>query len=578
MLKTGTKLGPFVIEKEIGSGNMGTVYCARYKTTSTRVAIKIITPTVANKETAIQRFEREFEILKQLRHPNIVRLLATGKYKVGEETYVPFYAMEFVEGETLEDILIRRERMSWEELVGLGEQLCEALQHAHDMGIVHRDLKPSNVMVLPDRTIKLTDFGIAKDLDASLALTGTNCTVGTASYMSPEQCRGEKGITHKSDLYSLGVMFYELVTGRKPFEAESTMDMFLKHVKETPQRPSRFVMDLPVWFDTLIVQLLEKPPENRPFSAAIVRQMLLEIQEKVEAQQSAGVDRANARRMDRKKHKTEIEDEDRDAARALVRRKRKKQKRTPFHKQGWFVGSGVALMTVGLCVLFYYVFLHPPTLDSLHQETERLIRDKQYANALRGPLKSFRYYYAEDESKLAGELRLYLDMALLRWSEDSMYKRYKRLQLTPDDAGEREARLALTAEDNGDLEVAKRRWDQLSEQQIDWKTLVTDYHELKDRHAWGLVAKKHSDQIKNALDELDRLQRKLNADFKGFKGKTEEANLAVQALRCEHDKMLSQAKTMWEELKKQAETSQIDRIWYLIASQRLKTLRVAPNS
>ncbi len=576
MLKAGTKLGPFVIEKEIGSGNMGTVYRARYKTTATRVAIKIITPNVANKESAIQRFEREFEILKQLRHPNIVRLMATGKYKVGEDTYVPFYAMEFVEGETLEDVLHRRERMSWEELVDLGRQLCEALQHAHDMGIVHRDLKPSNVMLLSDRTVKLTDFGIAKDLDASLALTNTNCTVGTASYMSPEQCRGEKGITHKSDLYSLGVMFYELITGQKPFEAESTMDMFLKHVREQPQRPSRYVMDLPVWFDTLIVQLLEKTPENRPFSASMVGQMLLEIQQKVEAQQSAGVDRANARRVDRKKQKTEIEDEDREAARALMRRKRKKRKRPPFYQKGWFVGTGVGLMVLAFGFLFYYVFLAPPTLDSLHQETQRLVNNEEYANALRGPLASFRYYYKEEESKLAGELRQYVNTALLRWFEDSMYSRRKNFK--PDDAGEREARFALDAEDLGNLKEAKRRWAKLSEQKVDWNTLAGDYENLKDKHAWGLVGEKYEKQIDKSLVELDRLKRQVDDKADEFKGNTEHEKMAVLALRREQEKKLPEAKTTWEDLKKSVEASRDDRVWYLMANHKLRALQKGPKS
>src|SRR5438045_1274905 len=135
-----------------------------------------------------------------------------------------------------------------------------ALQHAHDKGIIHRDLKPSNVMVLRDSTVKLTDFGIAKDTDVT-ALTAANSTVGTAAYMSPEQCRGARDITHKSDLYSLGVMFYELVTGRKPYLGESVMEMFLEHMEGTFERPSRIVLDIPIWLDTLICQLMEKEPD-----------------------------------------------------------------------------------------------------------------------------------------------------------------------------------------------------------------------------------------------------------------------------------------------------------------------------
>src|SRR5947209_5812166 len=245
----GQKIGPFAVDKELGAGAMGAVYRARHEETGQRVAIKIVAPGLATNKTAMDRFKREAAILKQLKHPNIVRLVATGRF-----SGTPFYAMEYVEGESLDRVMGRRGRISWEEVVTLGKQLCDALKHAHDTGIVHRDLKPANVMVLPDGTVRLTDFGIAKDTDAT-ALTSANCTVGTAAYMSPEQCRGERDLTFKSDLYSLGVMFYELLTGRKPFQAENPMDMFMKHVHEKCERPSRLVLDIPVWLDNLICQL-----------------------------------------------------------------------------------------------------------------------------------------------------------------------------------------------------------------------------------------------------------------------------------------------------------------------------------
>src|SRR6516225_4789493 len=188
-----------------------------------RVAIKVMAPGLTSK-VALERFKRESDILKQLRHPNIVRLIASGKYHGS-----PFYAMEFIEGESLDQVMARRRRITWEELIPLGQQLCAGLQYAHEKGIVHRDLKPSNLMVLADGTVKLTDFGIAKDMDVT-ALTSANCTVGTAAYMSPEQCKGERDLTAKSDLYSMGVVFYELITGKKPFRAETPMDMFMLHV------------------------------------------------------------------------------------------------------------------------------------------------------------------------------------------------------------------------------------------------------------------------------------------------------------------------------------------------------------
>ncbi len=276
----GQQLGPFAIDKELGAGAMGAVYRARYVKTGQVVAVKVMAPGLGDANpNAVARFEREAAILKQLNHPNIVRLFGVGKYQGTR-----YYAMEYVVGESLDRVMSRRGRMTWEEVVELGQQLCAALQHAHEAGVVHRDLKPSNLMILPDGTLKLTDFGIAKDLDVT-ALTSANCTVGTASYMSPEQCRGERDITHKSDLYSLGVVFYELITGRKPFNADNAMEMFMLHVQGTFERPSRLVLDLPVWMDNLICQLLEKKPEQRPFDAAMVHNALGAVQEKVEAQQ-----------------------------------------------------------------------------------------------------------------------------------------------------------------------------------------------------------------------------------------------------------------------------------------------------
>src|SRR5262249_7048246 len=154
----GQQFGPFFIEKELGAGAMGAVYRAKYLQTGQVVAIKVMAANVGATNThATARFEREAKILKQLRHPNIVRLFGIGKH-----AGMPYYAMEYVQGESLDRVMARRDRMTWEQVVDLGQQLCAALKHAHEQGIVHRDLKPSNLMILSDGTLKLTDFGIAK--------------------------------------------------------------------------------------------------------------------------------------------------------------------------------------------------------------------------------------------------------------------------------------------------------------------------------------------------------------------------------------------------------------------------------
>src|SRR4051812_17273220 len=363
----GKSLGPFTIDKEIGAGAMGAVYRAKHNESGKWVAIKFVAGAHAANETVMQRFDREAEILKQLKHPNIVRLIATGRF-----SGMPFYAMEYVEGESLDHVMARRGRISWEEVVELGRQLCAALQHAHDKGIVHRDLKPSNIMVLKDGTLKLTDFGIAKDLDRT-AITEANCTVGTASYMSPEQCRGERNLTSKSDLYSMGVMFYELITGKKPFEAESPMGMFMQHVHGKFERPSRIALEVPVFLDTLICQLMEKEPERRPFNASVVSQALTRVAEKVTAQQAAGLDAAKTRNRDLTPDTARIDATDKDAVRALLGKKKKRRasERLPFYQKNWFKALGLGGALIAVIATLSAILLIKPTAESLYKNAEQ---------------------------------------------------------------------------------------------------------------------------------------------------------------------------------------------------------------
>ena len=163
--------------------------------------MKIVHGELAQKGKVFDRFEREAEILKQFRHPNIVRWLAWGRFKG-----TSYFAMEYVEGVTLERVLQERGELPWREVVDLTIQLCDALQYAHDKSVIHRDLKPSNLMITADGKLKLTDFGIAKDLERTTQLTAPGRTLGTAAYMAPEQIRGTPAVSHKTDLYALGVL------------------------------------------------------------------------------------------------------------------------------------------------------------------------------------------------------------------------------------------------------------------------------------------------------------------------------------------------------------------------------------
>jgi predicted Ser/Thr protein kinase len=392
----GQQVGPFIIDRELGSGAMGAVYRGRHAKTGKLVAIKVMAPGLGTSNSrAAERFQREVEILKQLDHPNVVRF-----YGAGTHEGVRWFAMEYLQGESLDKVMSRRGRMSWEEVIELGQQLCLALQHAHEKGIIHRDLKPSNLMVLPSGALKLTDFGIAKDTDVT-QLTSANCTVGTAAYMSPEQCKGERDLTHKSDLYSLGILLYELITGRKPFNAENAMEMFMLHVQGSCPRPARLVLELPVWLDNLICQLLEKKPENRPLDAAMVYNVLGSVKEKVEAQQSAGVDAARRRKIDRTASMPKLDAEDKETARFLLRGKVRPGRKPgrPFYEKAWFQAVGIVTILGGMGLALYFVF-RPPAPDKLYAAAERTLKsvvaDPTAADAGEGLILA---YLSNDDSR-----------------------------------------------------------------------------------------------------------------------------------------------------------------------------------
>jgi serine/threonine-protein kinase len=434
--------------------------------------------------------------------------------------------------------------------------LCAGLQYAHEKGIVHRDLKPSNLMVLADGTVKLTDFGIAKDLDVT-QLTAANCTVGTAAYMSPEQCRGDPHIGAKSDLYSLGVMFYELLTGKKPFMAESAMIMFELHVSGTYERPSRMVLDIPVWLDTLICQLMEKKPEQRPYNAETVGQALGRVKEKVEAQLSAGIDMAKQRKIDRSGLQPKMDETDKDAARTLLQKKKKK-KTVPFYRKGWFQAVGLSAILLAVCYVFYVAFIKIPSAESLIAQAERLrVEDRRQARS--GPIQMFLDHY-KDHKDFA-KMQAWADEIDLKEHEAAMANR-REIKYPTSGEPEELYRKALGLEDAGKINDADKIWNQ-----------ILAYKDAKDpdEHVWHLLAKKQIDEIKGVRDLYKELQ--IKAEKKDAidpkKAEPSDEELALQAIRAQDEP--SKAKMIWEDLKSQARDAG-SRRWYLLAAMRIREL------
>jgi serine/threonine-protein kinase len=567
-MQAGQQFGPFTIDKELGSGAMGTVYRGRYTKTGQVMALKVMAPGLGTSNAAaVDRFEREITILKQLNHPNIVRL-----YGAGKQQGARYFAMEYVEGESLDKVMARRGRMTWEEVVALGQQLCSALQHAHQQGVIHRDLKPSNIMVLPDGTLKLTDFGIAKGTDME-ALTATNCTVGTASYMSPEQCKGERDLTYKSDLYSLGVLFYELLTGRKPFTADNAMEMFLQHVQGSFERPSRLVLDIPVWLDTLVCQLLEKKPEQRPLDAHMVLNTLNTIQEKVEAQQSAGVEAVRRRLIDRAPGQKRPDEEDKEAARILMtgkgksRRKRAKK----IYERIWFRATGLVLALAVVGTLLYLVF-RPPSPDKLYQQAERLMKsanEEDHEKAYDGPITEyFKRRYDKRPGPQTEQIQAWADAVLVKRGEDKLRKlremTSKNLPFRPQEGeGEDKPFAAALAEDKGDVERARTLWEEAKE---------------GGSKRWSLVAQKHLAMLDD-IEKQDGVFKQVH-EMMGNTG--EEPTLestpkhAFLAWRAEHFGDRVRARTLFEKLKGEiAEEAVKDfrqHSWYVYAAWKDRKL------
>ena len=269
----GTRLGSWILETEIGRGGMGTVYRARRAVGAGEgqpiAAVKILAAELAVEVGFQQRFQREIAILQQLDHDVIVAF-----YESGVEAHQFWYAMEYIDGSSYEEIREEEGRLPWHEVLDLAWQLAPALQHAHDRGVIHRDIKPSNLLRVRDESdadgpgrVKLTDFGVSS-LFASPHLTVTGGVIGTPEYLSPEQASG-KPVTKRSDLYSLGVVLYTLTTGITPFIGEP-IDLLHKHRFGQFDRPGRLVPEMPPDFDEIICNLLEKEPANRPGDAGVL--------------------------------------------------------------------------------------------------------------------------------------------------------------------------------------------------------------------------------------------------------------------------------------------------------------------
>ncbi len=262
--------GRYVIENEIGAGGMAIVYKAHDTMLNRSVAVKVLRPEFKQDEEFIKRFDIEAKASAGLNHPNIVSV-----YDVGVHEGLHYIVMEYIDGITLKELIARDTRLPWRKALKYSSQICSALAHAHARKVIHRDIKPHNIMVTGDGSVKVMDFGIARAASAATMTIGSK-VLGSAHYLSPEQARG--GFTdERSDIYSLGVCMYEMVVGKVPFDADTTVAVAMQHLQKEPADPCTLVDDLPESVGHIILRAMRKEQSQRYPSAGAMESDIMRV-------------------------------------------------------------------------------------------------------------------------------------------------------------------------------------------------------------------------------------------------------------------------------------------------------------
>ena len=474
------EFGPFKIERQLGVGGMGIVYLATYVETGQNMALKILTPALSADEKLLARFEREIAILKRLRHPNIIRYYGGGKFH--EQRY---YAMEVMDGGTFDEVLKKRGRLSWEQALELGRQLCSALEYAHNNGIVHRDLKPANLFLTKGGKVKLGDFGIARDTEAT-ALTAAGKTVGTYAYMAPEQIVGKPPVSGKTDLYALGCVLFQVLTGRIPFEAESGAQMLFHHIEDDPPLVREFAHDCPIWLEQLVDRLMEKDPAERPYDALAVTSELEEVKQRMREKASVVHQTVTGGTVVSDTARTELK-------KVLGKKKKKKKKKNqhvPLLERWPVLLGGLVLIAVAL-----WFGLRPKSeperraiiVDGMETEDPDVWRE------VRPEIDS----YLEDfpESEHVDQMHGFIDLIEMEKAERQALTRVK-FGRSPKSEAERLFIEAYELEKLGDRITAIERY----------RSITHMFKDDKDETAFVSLARRHIAEIsEDGGDTLDRL-------------------------------------------------------------------------
>ncbi len=264
----------YEIIEELGRGGMGRLYRVLDTKISQEVALKILHHEISQDQKIIDRFSNELKTARRIAHKNVCRM-----YHLGEEAGTYYIIMEYIPGQDLQSMIHMTKQLSTETALSVAIQICEGLAEAHRLGVIHRDLKPGNIMIDRDGNARILDFGIARSLE-SKGVTEAGHLIGTPEYMSPEQAQ-DRGVDHRSDIYSLGVILFEMVTGQVPFTGDTPIGISLKHIEEPPRNPRHLVPQIPESLNNLILKCLEKKKENRYQSARDLQNELIKIEKNI---------------------------------------------------------------------------------------------------------------------------------------------------------------------------------------------------------------------------------------------------------------------------------------------------------
>lgn len=449
----GHRLGQFLLEQQLDPWG-GQVYQGIHVERRQSLAVKVLADSPGTDQKALDEFARELQLLKTLEHPHVLRCFGGGVHE-GRA----YLALELIRGPSLRGVIKKLAPLPWQEAVGYAKQICAALEYAFSRGLIHRCLRPENVLVTQEGVVKLAGWRRQHSPDGPLPDLNVQ-PLEKLIYVAPEQIVGRPGASQKTDLYALGCIVYELLTGRPPFRAEQPRELAQQHLTEQPPRVSLAAHDCPIWLDALVAQLLEKQPDKRPHSAGAVAVALEETRQAVrEGAGAAGV------LLSRRPTALHVPELDPEAKKKLLPARKKPVVQKPFYERVWFLSLCLAGV-IAICVWGFW----PPSEEKLFARAKEKLQSDDPNDKLRARDDFLSLLERFPDGEYADEAQAYLDEFEVEKAQERLDRQTSRGK-QPDSAAARTYLKALRYEDFGDratsierLQVVLERYDRGGEE------------------------------------------------------------------------------------------------------------------